>query len=70
MRIVELTTGIKLPINNEEASLLKKFAGNTEVNKKDLSERDQYLANKLVEKDVLNRKNKDGKIVYYKRIND
>ena len=67
MKIIELTSGYQLPITNEESDLLGQFSGNTEVQKKSLSEREVILANQLVNKDVLIRKNQDGDITYRKK---
>jgi hypothetical protein len=69
MKIVELLTNIQLPINNEEAEVLAKFNESEVLLKADLEEREQLLANQLVNKDVLTRrKNADGKITYTKKI--
>jgi hypothetical protein len=69
MKIVELLNRVQLPITNEEADLLTKFDGNG-ILKSDLNERQQHLANQLVNKDVLLRKNQDGKIIYKKKIKE
>jgi hypothetical protein len=66
MRIIELTTGLLLPLTNEEVDLLRKFDDNP-IKKAHLNEREQYIANRLVERDVLMRQNENGKIIYYKR---
>lgn len=68
MKIIELTDKILLPITNEEKTLLMKFAGEP-VSKKDLSDREQVIANQLTVKNVLIRINKNGKIFYKKHIN-
>lgn len=68
MKIVELLSSIRLPITNEEHDLLGKFIGEDIVEKSKLSEREQMIANQLVNKDVLLRKNQDGKITYKKKI--
>jgi len=69
MKIVELTQGIQLAIDNEEADLLGKFdQKEIRLNKFDLTEREQILANQLVNKGVLVRKNNEGKIQYFKHI--
>ena len=70
MRILELLSGIDVPITNEESDLLNKFTDVLEINKKELNEREQYIANKLVERDVLTRRNQNGKIAYTKKIRD
>lgn len=68
MKIVELLNSLKMPITNEESDLLKKFDDIREINKRELNEREQYIANKLVERDVLTRRNQNGKIAYTKKI--
>jgi hypothetical protein len=68
MKIIELVNNIQLPINNEEAELLKKFSDGEKLNKSDLSSRQQILANQLVNKDILLRTNQNGQIVYSKKI--
>lgn len=67
MKIVELINKIQLPVTNEEADLLAKFDGES-IAKGDLNERQQFIANQLVNKDVLLRRNQDGKIIYKKKI--
>jgi hypothetical protein len=67
MKIVELTTTIKLPVTNEEYTLYRSFDEGTHRYKKDLSPRDQHVANQLVNKDLLVRINEDGKIKYKKK---
>jgi pheromone shutdown protein TraB len=68
MKIVEITSNIKVAITNEEADVLTKFDDETPtVAKSDLDERQQILANQLVNKDVLQRKNENGRIIYKKR---
>ena len=68
MRIVELINSLQMPITNEESDLLKKFNDTREVPKRGLSEREQYIAGKLVERDVLIRRKIEGKIVYSERL--
>lgn len=69
MKIVEFMGGIQLPITNEESDILTKFQ-DTEViiEKSSLTEREQVIANQLVNKGVLIRRNQDGKIHYRKQI--
>jgi hypothetical protein len=68
MKIVEIAGGkLQLPITNEEAEVLEKFTEH-QLARRDLSEREVYIANQLVNKDVLIRKNNDGKITYSKKI--
>lgn len=70
MKIVEITNNIRLPITNEEADLLAKFSEGVSIAKNQLDERQQVIANQLVIKDVLSRRNQDGKIFYKKKISD
>jgi len=68
MKIVELLNKISVPITNEEADVLSKFYNNNIITKKELSLREQIIANNLVNKDILKRKKHEGKITYQKRI--
>ena len=68
MRIVELLNNISLPITNEEAEVLDMLNDRKELRKSDLDERQQIMANQLVNKDVLYRINENGRITYKKRI--
>ena len=68
MRIVELINNITLPITNEEAEVLDMLNDRKELRKSDLDERQQIMANQLVNKDVLYRINENGRITYKKRI--
>jgi hypothetical protein len=69
MKIVEFLGGLQLPITNEESDVLAKFDDQTPfVTKMTLSEREQVLANQLVNKGVLVRKNQDGQIQYSKQV--
>lgn len=68
MKIVEITSKITVAITNEEADLLLKFDDETPIMaKRDLDDRQQLLANQLVNKDVLQRKNENGQLIYKKR---
>jgi hypothetical protein len=70
MKIVEIAGGkLQLPITNEEAEVLEKFKTDP-IERRELNEREIYIANQLVNKDVLLRKNQDGKISYIKKIKD
>lgn len=65
MKIIELTGKINVAITNEEADLLAQFDESTPVMaKSDMTERQQYTANQLVNKDILLRKNSDGQIIF------
>lgn len=68
MRIIELINRLQMPISNEEADLLSKFDEGASIFKNEFNERQQYIANQLVTKDVLIRKNQDGKITYKKKV--
>ena len=68
MKIVEVLSGISVPITNEEAAVLAKFNESTTILKSDLDPREQLLANNLVTKDVLVRKQSEGKVVYQMKI--
>ena len=68
MKIIELVSNINVAITNEEADLLAQFDEETPVMAKStMTERQQMLANQLVNKDILLRKNADGQITYKKR---
>lgn len=68
MKIIELTSNLNIAITNEEAEMLDLFDETKPVIAKgDLNERQQAIANQLVNKDILLRKNTDGKIIYKKR---
>lgn len=71
MKIVELIGGVQLTITNEESDILAKFDDIAHtISKTALTEREQVLANQLVNKGVLVRKNQDGQIRYSKQIHD
>lgn len=67
MKIIEVTNGLSMPITNEESDLLSKFHEGDSVSRRDLNERQIEVANHLVNKDVLYRKNQDGRITYHKK---
>jgi hypothetical protein len=66
MKILEITQGLQLAISNEEADLLGRFSMDPSIPKSSLGDREQVIANQLVNKDVLRRYNQDGKIIYKK----
>jgi len=70
MKIIELLTGINLPITNEEAEVLALFDDREILIKSDLAPRTQLLVDSLVNKDVLiRRKNASNKsTIYTKKI--
>lgn len=67
MKIVEIMSGLQMQITNEESDVLGRFDANSSVPKKEFNQREAYIANQLVNKNVLLRKNQDGEIVYKKR---
>ena len=67
MKIIEVTTGVLLPLTNEEADLLLKFKDGNSVSRKELNERQVEVANHLVVKDILLRINQNGRINYSKK---
>lgn len=71
MKIVEFMGGLMLPITNEEAEILGKFnEQDVAILKSNLTEREQVIANQLVNKGALFRRNQDGKITYHKQTRD
>lgn len=68
MKIVELLNKVSLPLTNEEADVLGRFNEQPVIERRELSDRECHVANQLVNKDVLLRKNQDGKITYKKKI--
>jgi hypothetical protein len=67
MKIVELLNKIRIPITNEEADVLGHFDEGKQIAKEDFTPRQALIANQLVNKDVLFRKNDNGKIYYRKK---
>lgn len=67
MKIIELLNNLRVPITNEEADVLGKFRDANAVSRQDLTEREIVVANQLVNKDILYRKNKNGSITYQKK---
>ena len=68
MKIVEVTKHLTVAITNEEAEVLDRFDEDTPVvAKREFTDRQQLMANQLVNKDILLRKNEDGRIIYKKR---
>lgn len=69
MKIVEFMGGVQMSITNEESDILAKFDDlDHTISKTALTEREQVIANQLVNKGVLVRKNQDGKIRYSKQV--
>lgn len=67
MRIVELLNNVSMPITNEESELLEYFNHETDLLKSRLSEREQVVANNLVNRDVLYRLRENDRIIYRKK---
>jgi hypothetical protein len=68
VKIVELTQNINVAITNEEADVLSQFDEETPVMAKgDMDDRQQLMANQLVNKNLLTRKNENGRIIYKRR---
>ena len=68
MKIIELVNKVSLPITNEESDVLGQFQETPEIRKAEFNEREQELANSLVNKDILLRhKNEEGRIIYKRR---
>lgn len=71
MKVVEFLSGLQIPISNEEADLLNLFDDQQiQIAKTSLTERQQVLANQLVYKGILIRRNQDGAINYTRQTND
>ena len=64
MKIVEVFGKFNIAINNEENELLERFNKKEILKKQELTEHEQLIANQLVNKDLLIRKNIDGTITY------
>jgi hypothetical protein len=68
MKIVELINNLTIALTNEEQDLLLKFSdAGASVARRELNEREVVVANSMVNKDVLYRKNQDGRITYHKK---
>ena len=64
MRFVEFKNGLITYVNGEEFDMLKMFAENKAVNKKDLSERELAVVNNLVNKEIIIRRKQNESITY------
>ena len=68
MKIIEVTDNIQIAISNEEADVLLQFDDETPtLAKSELSERNQLIANQLVNKNLLLRIKENGRTIYKKR---
>jgi len=66
MRFIEILNKLQIPITNEEQCVLERIQDKGTVNKRDLTEREQYLATQLVNKSIIIRKKHHGNIIYEK----
>lgn len=65
MKIIDLTSGLRTAISNEENLLVEKFkTSHGSLFRSELDEREQMLAVELVKKGVLTRTKLQGKINY------
>lgn len=69
MRFREIRGGLIVPVTNEEQSLLERIeAGEGQIERKDLNERERELARLMVSKGTLNRYRREDQTVFV--IND
>lgn len=68
MKIVELINHVSIPLTNEEADVLGRFNEKPVIERTEFDDRERHIANQLVNKEILLRKNQDGKITYKKKI--
>jgi len=66
MRWAEIAGEFKIYVSNDESSLANRVKNEQKIFKKDLSENDLEIANRLVNKSVLLRK-RNGKDIYFVR---
>lgn len=64
VRVVDLFERPSVVINNEESALLEYILANQQVTKKDLNERQLYLVDQLVNKNLIIRKTINGISTY------
>lgn len=64
MKIIELLQRPGVPVTNEELELLEKIRDKSTINKKDLSQRELFLVDQLIYKDLVIRKIKNESIEY------
>lgn len=68
MKIVEVTKQLQVAITNEEADVMLQFDEDTPiVARGDLNDRQQLIANQLVNKNLLLRIKENGRTIYKKR---
>jgi hypothetical protein len=66
MKIIEITNGLLLTLTNEEADLMKGFRKLSSIESSELSERQQYIADALIKKELLITFTRDRKTYYAK----
>jgi hypothetical protein len=69
MKITEITRGAQkfhVVVNNEEIEVLNEFKKTPQIYKSEMTERQQVIANQLVNKDLLIRINENNRIIYKK----
>lgn len=64
MRFVEFDSGLRTYVNKEEQELIARVFDDGEVLKRDLKEREQLIATRLVSKDVLIRSKVNDQIQF------
>lgn len=64
MKIIELLQRPSVPVTNEELELLDKLRASQTLTKKDLDQRELYLMDQLIHKDLAVRKIKNESIEY------
>ena len=64
MRFTEFKKGITVVITNEEQDVLEMLRDKGTVNKTKMSEREQTIANQLVNKNIIVRKKSNEQITY------
>lgn len=66
MRFFEISSGIRLPVNEEEQSLLDRAVEQRRIKRSELSEREQEVARLMVSRGLLNRVRTDEDGIIYK----
>lgn len=65
MKFIDVTSGMRQPVSNEEYGLINKIkASDNSMLKQDLDERERQLAFDLCKRSLLTRTKIDGKICY------
>lgn len=64
MKIIELIHQPNIAVTNEELELLDQLRDLDSLSKKELTERQQYIIDNLVKKDLVIRRKQDGSIIY------